>query len=96
VINDQPRDLLWLRLGELYLDGRKAEATALRMITGASLGSSSLADRRIHEQNSFVVRTAVAARGQSRTIYSVDALAKRSFDLTRLSYSIKAIAVYTG
>ncbi len=42
-------------------------------------------------KNSFGTRTTLTAGGKSYTIHSLDALAKRGFDLTRLPYSIKVM-----
>jgi aconitate hydratase len=42
-------------------------------------------------KNSFGTRTTLTAGGKSYTIHSLDALAKRGFDLKRLPYSIKVM-----
>ncbi len=42
-------------------------------------------------KNSFGARTTLASGGKSFTVYSLDALAKRGFDLARLPFSIKVM-----
>ena len=42
-------------------------------------------------KNSFGARTTLSSGGKSYTIYSLDALAKRGFDLARLPFSIKVM-----